>query len=204
MRMPRPRPSLLALGLALLLLPMLLLNLIARWLERSPDPLGASDAIVVLGGDHPMRVLTAIDLYHDALAPELWITGDVPPPGQEVSSAEASRYVAFKNGVPYEHQQLLASTSTWEDAEQLSHYAAERKVERLIVVTSWYHSRRAMCVLDRHFADQGVLLSYTPSTYVRPSPARWWRRPSGWLAVTRETAAVTYYWLWYRLPPWTC
>lgn len=202
--MPRLRPATVILLPALALCAAGLIGLIVRWLERAPDPVAPSDAIVVLGGDHPARILSAVDLFQAELAPEIWITGDVPPPGHEVSMAEAARHVAYTRGVPYDKQVLLPTTSTWEDGEQIRIYAAERNAKHLIILTSWYHSRRAMCVINHHLADLDVEVAYTPSSQTWPPSERWWRSRAGWRGVGREIAAFPFYWVWYRLPPWTC
>jgi uncharacterized SAM-binding protein YcdF (DUF218 family) len=204
MRLRRPRPLTLALACGAAILSLGAFLLAVRWLERSPDPLAPADVIVVLGGDHPARVLTAADLYTRGLAHELWITGDVPPPGARVSVAEAARYVAFTRGIPYEHQVLLASTSTWEDAAQIRVAVERTRVRSLLVVTSWYHSRRAICVLKHQLADLDVLVRYMPSTYTLPTSAHWWKRPLGWWSAAREVVAFAYYGVRYGMPPWIC
>jgi uncharacterized SAM-binding protein YcdF (DUF218 family) len=203
-RLSPPRPLTLALAGAAAILGLGAFLLMVRWLERSPDPQAPADVIVVLGGDHPARTLTAIDLYERGLAPALWLTGDVPAPGRQVSVAEAARYLAFTRGIPYERQLLLPSTSTWEDAAQIRTAVEQEQVRSLLVVTSWYHSRRALCVINHHLADLDVLVSYTPSTYTLPTSAHWWKRPIGWWHNTREALAFVYYGVRYGLPPWSC
>lgn len=204
MRLRRPRPLTLALASAAAALAFVAFLLIVPWLERGPDPPAPADVIVVLGGDHPARVLTAADLYSQGLAPRLWLTGDVPPPGKRVSVAEAARYVAFTRGIPYEHQLLLPSTSTWEDAEQIRAAAEREQVRSLLVVTSWYHSRRALCVINHQLDGAAIHVSYAPATRLLPTSANWWKRPLGWWRNTREVMAFAYYGVRYGLPPWSC
>src|SRR5690606_23445594 len=55
------------------------LPLLGAWLAI-PARSAPADAIVVLEGGGPQRMLPAIQLYHQGIAPELWITGDAPIP----------------------------------------------------------------------------------------------------------------------------
>ena len=118
--------------------------------------------------------------------------------------AEAARYVAFTKGIPYERQLLLPSTSTWEDAEQIRDAAEREKLRSMLVVTSWYHSRRAVCVIRHQLAGLDVSINYAPATSVLPTSAHWWKRPLGWWRNSREVLAFAYYGVRYGLPPWSC
>lgn len=180
------------------------LALISIWLQRKPDPIDTADVIVVLGGDTPARVLTGADLYNAGIAGQVWITGDVVMPGENMSIAWSARQIAWEHGVPFERQVLLATTSTWEDAEQIRAAALARGVHRLLIVTSWYHSRRAMCVIGWQLADLDINIRYYPSTRTQPAPERWLLSPEGWRAVTREILAFGYYWPRYGVSPFSC
>lgn len=204
MRLRRPQPLTVALFCTAAALGLGAFVLLVSWLERKPDPPAPADVIVVLGGDHPARILTAAELYQQGVARRLWLTGDVPPPGERVSVAEAARYVAFTKGIPYQRQLLLPSTSTWEDAEQIRAAVAREQPRSLLIVTSWYHSRRALCVIRHQLADLDVQVSYAPSTHVLPTSAHWWKRPLGWWRNVREMMAIIYYGVRYGLPPWSC
>lgn len=175
---------------------------LVRWLAIPPDPLAPASAVVVLGGDYPARIITGARLMGDELAPELWITGHVPTDDNIYTLAEFSGRVARDLGVPFERQHLLASTSTWEDAEQIRLLAEERGARSLLIVTSPYHSRRALCVIRRHMAGLDVGVAYAPAAPIERGPP--WLSPKSWLQVGRELAAVGYYWLRYRVEPWSC
>lgn len=177
----------------------------ATWLHVPADtlPTGA-DAIVVLGGDHQARMLEAISLYHAGIAAQVWITGDQPPPGRSVSLAEAWRLTGRRNGVPEAVVTLLVSSTTWEDGRAIADRAAASGARHLVVVTSWYHIRRARCVIERQLGSQAVELAFVPAAGLPQAYEHWWRELAGWYSVTRELAALGYYWQRYGLAPWSC
>lgn len=175
----------------------------AAWLNVPGDPLPArADAIVVLAGDHEARVLEAVRLYQAGLADAVWITGDVPPPGETVSLAEAWRLIGRLNGLPEERVTLLASRTTWEDGRAVAGAAGGRR--SLVVISSWYHLRRARCVFARQLGPEGPQVAFVAAAGLPHAYERWWREPAGWMLVPRELGAHGYYWLRYGLNPWRC
>jgi uncharacterized SAM-binding protein YcdF (DUF218 family) len=175
---------------------------VGRWLFFPSDQQRA-DAIVVLGGGHPTRVEQGIALYQRGLAPELWHTGDVPPPGAKLSQADRAATMAVERGLPPDAIYLLATSSTWEDGQAIAALARERGAGRLLVVTDWTHSRRAICTI-RQAADPSVEVSYAPPPLAEYGPGTWWLSPSGIWALRRELPAIMFYWLQYDINPFGC
>jgi len=179
----------------------LTLDGIAHWLNPPGSP-QAADAIVVLGGDLPMRVLRGYELYQQGLAPELWISAEVPRPGT-ASMAEEAAAIVRRRGVPDGAIRLTTpTTSTWEEGQEIAALAKERAVHRLLLVTSWYHGRRALCVFRRHLAGSGISVSYVPASWYDSNT--WWGHRDGWAGMFRELAALGFYWLRHGLAPWNC
>lgn len=202
---PRPRgPGGCLIYLILVGAPLLALLCIVlgRWLSYPPDPRRA-DALVVLGGGNPGRIEQAIALYQRGLARELWHTGDVPPPGAKLSQADRAARLAVERGLPAEAIQLLATRSTWEDGLAIAELARASGVRRILVVTDWPHSRRAICTI-RKAAGGAVEVSYAPPPPADYGPATWWFSPSGLWDLRRELAAVLYYWTYYGVNPLGC
>ncbi len=156
-----------------------------------------SDGIIVLGGEFPLRIERAIELYRHGIAPKIWMTGGG-------YSAPASVELARKMGVPAGVVGALQSNSTWEDAGVAAALASRENLHRLLVVTSWYHGRRALCVMKRRLQGSGVVVYYDAAPSWRYDQRRWWQYPGGWYWVTRETVASVYYWLRYGVAPWGC
>jgi len=161
------------------------------------------DAIVVLGGEQ-QRSLHGIALYKQGLAPELWLTGDEMLPGETISSAQVDAQLAIKQGVPAEVIHLLPTANTWEDGRAISAFAAQRHVRSILVVTSWPHSRRALCVIQRWLAGSGVRIYYDASPASDYGPDDWWQRENGRIEVLDELVKIGFYWWRYGLPPWSC
>ncbi|MGB8509116.1 MAG: ElyC/SanA/YdcF family protein, partial [Pyrinomonadaceae bacterium] len=82
----------------------------------------------------------------------------------------------------------------------LREYAAARGLHSLLVVTSAYHSRRALWTLRRVFegSDMEIGLAPVASGEQTPRAALWWLTPSGWRLVAGEYAKFIYYLLHYR------
>lgn len=196
--------------IGLLLLMAVLLSLITKqglsgighWLVQSPH-IAPVDAIVVLGGN-PQRSRHGINLYKQGLASELWHTGDVPYPGRTISYAQSAVQLAIEQGVPTENIHLLATVSTWEDGQKIATLAKERKMKSILIVTSWAHSRRALCVIEQHLAGSGVGIYYDSPPSSRYGPDNWWQYKSGWVTVFRELGKIGVYWWRYGVAPWRC
>lgn len=101
------------------------------------SPAAAADAIVVLGGDGPRRAAQAAKLYADGIAPRVVVSGD----GDCLFIREAM----MREGVPDSAISTeCESRTTWENAQRTAPILAAMGVERAVLVTSWYHSRRAL------------------------------------------------------------
>lgn len=160
-----------------------------------------ADAIVVLGGGFPLRDQHAIDLYREGYAREIWRTGETPGGSLVVQQA---RQLAIEQGVPDSAFVPVITDSTWTDGRAIARMAQERKVERLLIVTDWPHSRRAMCVINRHLANTGVVALYDGPRNPPYSPADWWRDPEGRRIVPGELFKTLYYLLRFGVAPWAC
>src|SRR5207244_12283886 len=67
-------------------------------------------------------------------------------------------------------------TSTHEEASLLRRYAEDHRLNSILVVTSAYHSRRALWTLRKVFANTPITvgLESVPPGWQSPSPATWW------------------------------
>ncbi len=176
---------------------------LGQWLTITPHPTKA-DAIVVLGGGDPERLDQAMALYRQGLAPEVWHTGSMEHPEDPGSEAAYVVGIATTYGVPMVNLHLLTSTSTWEDAEAITTQALSEQSHSLLIVTDWYHSRRALCVINQQLAGTGIHVVYDlpPERDFRPD--NWWRTSLGIRNVFSEVLKFGFYWLRYGLAPWRC
>ncbi|MCU0494638.1 MAG: YdcF family protein [Chloroflexaceae bacterium] len=174
--------------------------LAAGWLAVPPQPRPA-DVIVVLGGYNVERLQTGVQLYRQGLASRLWHTGHgSDAEGQHF--AAYTRFFAEAEGLPADRLTLLESASTWEDAAQIGALARERQVRRLLVVTHWFHSRRALRSINQQLAGTGVEIAYIPAEATPFQPDNWWHSRAGWQEVTGELLKLGFYWVYYGVTPW--
>jgi uncharacterized SAM-binding protein YcdF (DUF218 family) len=100
-------------------------------------PIEAADVIVVLGGDGPARAWQAAGLYREGAAPRVLVTG--------IGDCENIRAYMVKEGVPPDVIQTeCAARSTWENAVFSAPLLTAMGARRAILVTSWFHTRRAI------------------------------------------------------------
>jgi len=173
------------------------LSWIGAWLALPADPQHA-DVIVVLAGE-PHRLDHAVDLYRQGFASEIWITGDAISRQKPISSAVIMRQKAEAQGVPADAIHLLATTTTWEDGHEVTVLAQSRQIHSMLVVTSWYHSRRALCVIRQQLGQSTVAVHYDPAPDLANGPGWWWPSDDRREAVFGEMVKLVGYTLRYGL-----
>jgi len=177
---------------------------IGNWLNR-PSLLNQADAIVVLSGGGPERMVQGITLYKQGWAPELWYTGNRPIPAMtSFTDGQLARDFALAQGVPDEAIRLLPTASTWEDGREIASLVRQEAIHSIIVVTDWYHSRRALCVIQRRLAGADVQMFFSSPPMLTYGPGNWWQHEDGLVAVTNELIKTGFYWWRYGLIPWRC
>lgn len=149
--------------------------------DERPEP---ADAVVVLAGSVPDRILEAVALYKDDFAPRIVISrGRVPPSMRQLEAmgvqmptlAELNRTVAIKLKVPPTAVTEIGGSedSTIDEAEAVLRFALDQGHRTLLIATSKYHSRRA-ALIYRHLAGDRVRIISRPSRYDEFDPDRWW------------------------------
>jgi len=172
-------------------------------------PLASADAIAVLSGSstYVERTQKAAELYRQGRAPLVLLTDDHMRGGWS-SALQRNPYFferatdeLIKEGVPAEKIRVVPglASSTHDEALLLKNYATAQGLRSILVVTSAYHSRRALRSLRNTFAGTGtaVGLEPVPPGSQTPSPAFWWLRFRGWRSVGVEYVKLIYYWLKY-------
>src|SRR5881409_522075 len=175
------------------------------------DPLPPSaDAIVILAGSIPTRVLEAADLYRAGLAPRVVVTRERLARGESVLRARGARVpesdeiaiAALEQlGVPAHAIVRLRrrARSTESEARTVARWVCSHRLRRLVIVTSRPHSRRARLIYRRALGD-AVAVAVRPSRYDVFATARWWHIPRDAKIVLYEYERLIHFWLRER---WT-
>ena len=96
-----------------------------------------ADVIVVPGGDGPPRAAQAARLWKEGRSPLILITGD--------GDCLFNKQIMVRNGVnPSAILVECQSGSTWQNAYYSAPVMREIQAKKALIVTNWYHSRRAI------------------------------------------------------------
>lgn len=182
---------------------------VAAWLAARflivNRPLDRADAIVVLSGSAVYRERTrrSAEYYHQGLANRVLLTNDNLRGGWSSAEQrnpffyERARANLLNLGVPAERIEVLQQSvsGTYDEAELLRDYAVAHNLGSLLVVTSAYHSRRALWTLNRVFAGTGIAmgLQSVENGEQTPPPLTWWLHFRGWQMVVGEYVKNVYY-----------
>lgn len=182
----------------------------ARALVVNTD-LPRADALVVMSGStvYAERARHAARLFHEGRAPKVILTNDgvrggwSQEEGRNVSFNERAVAELRRAGVPAASIEVLPGfvSSTYDEARLLHARAGEtQRLGSLLIVTSGYHSRRALGTFRGVFAGSDVQLgmSAVAPGGGTPSPATWWMSRRGWPLVAGEYLKLIYYRLKYR------
>jgi uncharacterized SAM-binding protein YcdF (DUF218 family) len=143
----------LALFTAFLLLAAVAILVPQQFLCVDSGPMQAS-VIVVLGGGQRDRSERAAELFKQRAAPLIIVSG--------AGDDQIHREILMQAGVPAAVIEVEGkSTTTRENAEFTVELLRAEKIRRVILVTSWYHSRRAL----KTFEQQAPEMKF----YSRPS-----------------------------------
>jgi len=168
-------------------------------------PLSEADIIVVLGGSatYRERAGLAAQLYHEGRAPRLILTNDNQRGPWSTSDQrnlfyyERALLELRALGVPQDKIDVLMQpvSSTYDEAVLLRKYAEGRGVHSILVVTSAYHSRRALWTLLHVFKDTKIVIGLEPVATGNQTPAQasWWLYPRGWVMVVGEYLKIIHY-----------
>jgi uncharacterized SAM-binding protein YcdF (DUF218 family) len=172
--------------------------------------LPTADAIVILSGasTYKERTQKAAELYREGRAPLVILTNDHTRGGWSSAQQRNPYFVEraqdelTRQGVPAERIKIApgVASSTHDEALILKEYATVNGLKSVIVVTSAYHSRRALRTLQQAFSSTGttVGMSPAPTGLQTPSPAFWWVHIEGWRSVGAEYVKLIYYWIRYH------
>ena len=174
-------------------------------------PLAKADAILVLGGaaSYLERTDEAAAIFREGIAPKIFLTNDGLQGGWNQKEqrnpyfVEGAHNELIRQGVPEEAIEILPGlvNGTNDEANLFFEISAQKKLKSVLLVTSAYHSRRALWaferVLSRHNSALIVGIKSSPNGQLIISPFSWWLSSHGWQTVGEEYVKMAYYWLFY-------
>lgn len=164
------------------------------------DPLDTADVIFILNGDKNSRPFQAAKLYERGLAPRIVIAREKEPPAVEIGSLRNGTDVTIdimkELGVPEAAITEIVIdggvTSTYDEAVVFDRYAKEHDLERAILVTSAFHTRRAQWIFERTWdGPTHLLVSAAPQWGY--TETNWWQTERGLIMVVNEYIKFGYY-----------
>ena len=172
------------------------------------DPLQETDAVVVLMGSIPDRVVHGVDLYQAGYSDRLVMVcmrefedydvveeRELEIPG----TVEINKDIALQLGVPEDVIVVLdyGSDSTYDEAVAVKEYLDARGMGSVIVVTSRYHSARSKKTFERVLGDEIEVLA-SPSPYDLYDPESWWEHRAHARSVFLEYQKFINFYLFQR------
>lgn len=185
----------------------------ARLLVVNSETLEQANVIVVLGGSSTYleRTHRAAQLFQAGRAAKIVLTNDNLRGSWSSAEQRNPLFVELaarelrSAGVPAEKIETLPQVvaSTHDEALLLRRYMEANKLRSLIVVTSAYHSRRALWTFRRAFDESTIIIGIESARVgtndaQSPSAWSWWLTRRGWRAVALEYPKLVYYQLRYR------
>jgi len=167
------------------------------------DDAAPADAIVVLSGSLPDRILQAVDLFQAQLAPRIILTREQPLPGLGALRARGATLperheqnigIAEQLGVPAAAIAVMPAptSSTVAEIRALVPYLKEQRVRSILLVTSKAHARRARLTF-RTFAGRDLRIAVCPSRYDPFSAEQWWHERSSIRRLIIEYGKLLYF-----------
>jgi len=182
--------------------------LAARLLVVKAD-IAAPDVIVVLSGSstYVERASRAANLYSEGRAPLILLTDDGLIGGWDHREDRNLHYYEMtaqrlqQLGVPKDRIQVIPglASGTYEETLLIRDYATSHNLKRILIVTSAYHSRRALWSIRHACEGSGIEIGIdSPAPgWQTPTLWRWWTKRWGWKVVGGEYVKMIYYWTKY-------
>lgn len=176
----------------------------ARFLIVHSEPL-AADAIIVLAGSpvYSERIEHAIGLFKLGRARAVVLTNDGVRGGwsrrhqRNLPPIERGREAFLDAGIDESRLILLKDRvrSTYDEANAFRGIAKAHAIRSVVIVTSPYHSKRALWIFRRVLASEGVHVGVdpVPPGKLSPAPETWWTTRRGWHSVPLEYVKLAYY-----------
>lgn len=155
-----------------------------------------ADVIVVLAGEQTgERINYAVNLYKKGYSKKLLLTGWSQ--SRMADTAFKMKDQALKMGVPEDAILMeTKSTSTYENAAFSKEIIDDNSFNKVILVTSSYHSRRSKYVFQKVLNKQMKIIS-CPADVSYFKPNGWWNSKKGRRTLIDEYEKLIGYYFYY-------
>ena len=164
------------------------------------------EAIISLASHEWERLPEAAKLAREYPAAVVLLTVPLHVTEQNCHRCSERRERLIEAGVQADRILILTDrvSNTRDEAAACRAYLQQAKPSEIIIVTSPYHTRRALTTFRRVFDGTVVKLAVRPASSTSPAqPQHWWRGPYDRAYVAYEWAAILYYAIRFGVYPWT-
>ncbi len=149
----------------------------------------SADVAIVLGGSPEERAARAAQLYAAGDVPKIIVSG--------AGDTNRAALILSLNGVPLSDIiQEPDSHDTFENAANSIAICRNLGFKKIIVVTSWYHSRRALACFRSAAPEMSL---YSRPSYAGYDQANSPRQVNGFARM--ECIKLVFYWAWHGVIP---
>ena len=167
------------------------------------DPLTKADVIIVLGGGTETRPYEAARLFHQGVAPRILLMNpkatEAARMGLIPTEANLDRAVLLKKGVPESGFVIAPETvnNTYEESQSVRDWARTNRIQRVIIVTDVFHTRRVRWLFRKQLNLAGIQVLVDAVPVREYTVLDWWQHEQGIVAFQNELLKYAYYRLKY-------
>lgn len=168
------------------------------------DPVSHCEVMFVLSGNSWDRGKEAARLMEQNAADQVICTGveinfALQTMGIHLNNADLTRKIMLDHGADSSRIATLPlGTSTWEEYEAILAYCQERNLQKVMVLSSKFHTRRIYRVFQPAFEDAGIELLIRGASESGFEEDRWWESEAGLIFLNNEYVKLLYYAVKYR------
>ncbi len=157
-------------------------------------------AFVLSGGSYD-RGNHAAAVFKSGVVESIVCTGENQSPDlkvffedKDILESTLTKMQIVKMGVPDSLVILLnKGSSTLEESDHILAYCLENDIDRCIIISSKFHTRRIKQVFKKKFKDNGIELYITGAPSSGFDEMQWWKSEGGLIAVNNEYIKQGYY-----------
>lgn len=177
------------------------------WIVDTDSPSSGGPMLVLMGSVKERSVFAAKYYQAHQLSDVYVVKAGI----DEKKVPQASRYLQYvkqmkeglqSGGIDSSDIHFITdeARSTLDEAHAMAKYCAERKIDKLCVITSTYHTRRAKIIFADVFASKGLTtrLIFPFNTESRFDFKSWYRSAEDRRTTGRELIKLAYYYLWTK------